>query len=306
MSYDTRSLLARCLASLEADVEAGRAEVWVVDNGSTDGSPQLARERAPWARVIEAEENLGFGRAVNLVASRTATPWVAAANADVALQEGALAAMLAAGADPAVGCVAPRLILPDGRTQHSVHSLPTIPFTVALNLGLAQLIPGLGRRLRLEGRWDPDRPRDGGWAIGAFVLLRRAALAQVGGFDERQWLYAEDLDLGWRLRAGAWRLRYVPGARVEHQAGAATGPAFGEQVIDRYTREALRSLRRRRGRVRATITALINLAGAVARWGWMAAPARASERWRWRRDQARRWMIAHGRSLPALAEWERR
>ena len=120
VSWDTRELLLRCLRSLEPEVTADRAEVWVVDTASRDGSADAAREAAPWANVLEPGENLGFGRAINLVASRTKGEWIATANADVALEPGALEALIAAGRDPRVGCLAPRLLLPDGSTQHSV------------------------------------------------------------------------------------------------------------------------------------------------------------------------------------------
>src|SRR3954467_12559434 len=108
VSWNTRELLLRCLESLEPDVRAGRASVWVVDNASKDGSAEAAREAAPWAEVVDGGENLGFGRAVNLVARSTDSEWIAAANADVALEPSALEALIAAGSDHRVACVAPR------------------------------------------------------------------------------------------------------------------------------------------------------------------------------------------------------
>ena len=127
VSWNTRELLLRCLSSLARDVESGLASVWVVDNGSTDGSLEAARKAAPWAEVVNAGENLGFGRAVNRVAERTESPWIVAANADVAPEPGALATLVEAGHESEVGCVAPRLILPNGETQHSAYPFPTIP-----------------------------------------------------------------------------------------------------------------------------------------------------------------------------------
>ena len=69
VSWNTRELLAACLRALEAEADAGRAEVWVVDNASDDGSPELVRDSFPWAHLVASDENLGFGRAVNLVPS---------------------------------------------------------------------------------------------------------------------------------------------------------------------------------------------------------------------------------------------
>lgn len=297
VSWNTRELLLRCLRSLAPEVEAGRAEVWVVDNGSTDGSAAAAREEAPWAKLLQPAANLGFGRAVNDVARRTQGDWVASANADVALAPGALEALLAAGADGRVGAVAPRLVLPDGSTQHSVYPLPTIPFTIAFNLGLHRLSSHLGDRLCLEGSWNPERARVVPWAIGAFLLLRRSAFEEVGGFDERQWMYAEDLDLGWALHDAGWRTRYEPRARVLHCSGAATAIAFGDQRVARFTRATYSVMLRRRGLARTWIAAAINVAGAAARMAWMAPLAGVRRRWRGPYAETRRWLAAHRQGL---------
>jgi glycosyltransferase involved in cell wall biosynthesis len=263
VSFDTRALLLRCLDSLEPEADAGRVQVWVVDNSSSDGSAAAARERAPWARILEPGENLGFGRAVNLVAAQTGSPWLACANADVALEPGALEALLAAGAARSVGCVAPRLVLADGSTEHSVFPFPTIPFTVAFNLGLHRLSRRLGDRLCLQGLWDPGRPRAVPWAIGAFLLLWREAFDEVGGFDARRWLYA----------------------------------AFGDDRIPRSTRATYAVLLRRRGLARTWITAAVNVAGAAARVAWMAPLASVVGRWRGPLRRSRMWLSAHRQGL---------
>src|SRR5436189_6302951 len=92
VSWNTRDLLARCLESLAPEVECGRAEVWVVDNASSDGSPELVRERFDWVHLVASSENLGFGSAINLVARQTSSEWLATANAHIALRPAALRA----------------------------------------------------------------------------------------------------------------------------------------------------------------------------------------------------------------------
>ena len=277
VSWNTRELLADCLRSLEDDAAAGRAEVWVVDNASTDGSAALVRERFGWARLIASEENLGFGSAVNRVAAATRCPWIAPANADVALEPGALAALLEAGeADGGAGAVAPRLVLPDGTTQHSVYAFPTLPFTAAFNLGLHRVVPGLGDRLALEGFWDPERPRRVPWAIAAFLLVRRQAWDAAGGFDESQWMYAEDLDLGWRLARAGWATRYVPAARVRHESSASTAQAWGDERTARWLRSTYAWMLRRRGAPVTRAVAAVNVAGALARAALLTPAARVA------------------------------
>jgi GT2 family glycosyltransferase len=304
VSWNTRDLLARCLDSLLPEVESGRAEVWVVDNASRDGSPEVVREHYGWAHLVHCAENIGFGRAVNLGASRSSTEWIAIANADVALRAGALDALLVAAArDPQAAALAPRLVLPDGRTQHSVFAFPTVPFALVLATGVARFFRALGDRLALPGYWDTERARRVPWAIAAFLLVRRAAWDQVGGFDERQQLYAEDLDLGWRLRRAGWVTRYEPHAAVEHESSASTTQLFGPDLEVHWQRSTYGFIARRRGVARTWAIALLNFAGAGARWALYACIAALStdERHADRRDAWRRWAPVHLRALRGRA-----
>jgi GT2 family glycosyltransferase len=280
------------LTSLRPEAERGLAEVVVVDNGSTDGSAASVREGHPWAALVEPGENLGFGRAVNLAVRHSTAEWVAPANADIALQPGALAALLAAGAaDPTAGCVAPRLLLPDGRTQHSVHGFPTLGATTAFALGLHNAAPSIGDRLLFEGFWDAERARHVPWAIGAFVLVRRKAWDEIGGFDDAQWMYAEDLDLGWRLARAGWSTRYVPEARVLHEDGASASQAFGDQRTQRWLDATYAWMERRRGPLRTRAYAAIHYAGARARAAVMR--PRRSAHGRARHASYARWARLH-------------
>jgi GT2 family glycosyltransferase len=281
VSWNTRDLLRACLASLHADHEAGRADVWVVDNASSDGSPEMVAAEFPWAHLVQPGANLGFGPAVNLVAQRTAAAWIAPANADVALEDGALAELLAAASrDAAAGILAPRLVLPDGSTQHSVHPFPTVPFTLAFNVGLQRLARAWGDRRSLEGYWNPEAERRVDWAVGAFLLVRRETWDAVGGFDAQQWMYAEDLDLGWRAARAGWPTRYVPSARVRHHESAATGQVWADRT-ERWMWSTYGWMLRRRGRARTRATAAVNVAGAAGRAAWMSGAALVAPR-RWR------------------------
>ena len=109
---------------------------------------------------------------------------------------------------------------------------------MAFNLGLPRVVPGLGDRLCLEGYWDPERAaRRSRGRSAPSCSLRRAAFDAVGGFDERQWMYAEDLELGWRLHDAGWATRYEPGARVLHADGAADrGRLRRATAVARFTR----------------------------------------------------------------------
>jgi N-acetylglucosaminyl-diphospho-decaprenol L-rhamnosyltransferase len=269
VSWNTRALLARCLQSMQPDVSSGLAEVWVVDNASADGSAQLVSDRFGWAHLIASTENLGFGAAVNAVAARTASPWLVPANADIALTPGALRSLVAEGErHPEAAVIAPRLVLPDGSTQHSVYPFPTIPFTLAHVLRLTDHSALLARHWCVDGGFDPAVGREVSWAVGAFQLVRRRAFDEVGGFSAEQWMYAEDLDLGWRLHRAGWSARYAPEAVVLHEESAATRSAWGEERHRRWHVATYQWMARRRGAAVARTVAAINVAAQLARAAW--------------------------------------
>jgi N-acetylglucosaminyl-diphospho-decaprenol L-rhamnosyltransferase len=266
VSWNTRALLADCLESLRDDARENFAAVWVVDNASSDGSAELVRERFPWVTLIASAQNLGFGAAVNAVARRTESPWIAPANADIRLGPGALRKLVAAGErHPEAAVVAPRLLLPDGATQQSVYPFPTAPLTIAYLTGALRLSRRLADHWCIGRGFDPGRERDVPWAVGAFLLVRRSAWDDVGGFDEAQWMYAEDLDLGWRLRRAGWNTRYVPEARITHAESAATKHAWGDGRHRRWHASSYAWMARRRGLPVTRLIAAINVVGFLTR-----------------------------------------
>lgn len=297
VSWNTRALLRRCLDSMEAEVANGRVEVWVIDNASSDGSAEMVEHEFGWVKLIAGTDNIGFGAAVNEVARRTETPWIAPANADIELTDGALDAMLAVAAAPHVGAVAPRLLMDDGTTQHSVHAFPTVRLALLFALG-AYRLPAIGDRLCVEGYWRADRPREVDWAHGAFLLVRREAFEGVGGFDPRQWMYAEDIDLQWRLDRAGWRTRYEPAARVRHAVSAAATQAFGDSRVERHLLATYDWLERRLGSRAARSVALLNVAGTGLRWLGLAILAVvAPTRFRPQRDRLAAYLRVHRAGL---------
>lgn len=264
VSWNTRDLLAECLTSMHDDVRASLADVWVVDNASSDASAAMVKARFPWVHVISSEVNLGFGAAVNLVAERTQSDWLAPANADIRLGPDALRTLVQAGAEhPKAGALAPRLILPDGTTQRSVYPFPTLGFTVAQALGIAERNTKLARRWCLERGFDQDRAREVPWAVGAFLLIRSEAWRAAGGFSPHQWMYAEDLDLGWRVSRAGFSTWYIPEAHVHHAESASTRQAWGEERHYRWHVSTYAWLLRRRGGLIARTIALVNVTGFV-------------------------------------------
>lgn len=220
VNYEAGPLLAACVRSVLADASAGVPEVVVVDNGSRDGSvAQLAAE-FPDVPVLEPGANLGYARAANLGIAATRAPIVAVLNPDAEVAPGTAAALLAAlEVDPRLAAVGPQIRNPDGTCYPSARRAPSIGVALGHAL-LGGIAPGNRcTRAYRELDADPDRPRTVDWISGAALWLRRTALDRIGGWDERYFLFFEDVDLCRSLEADGWRIAYEPAGRVLHLVG---------------------------------------------------------------------------------------
>ena len=231
VSYNTRELTLRALQALEGASDGLNVETWVVDNGSADDSVAQTRARFPDVNIIEAGENLGFGRANNRAMKRTRGDYFLLVNTDAFLEETALRELLdAANRHPGAAVVAPRVLNADGSHQRSVWPFPTPAHAWSENLGVGWLLRRANPKLRASG--SPDDEDEIPWAIGACLLVRRAAYEQIGGFDPQFWMYAEETDWQKRMRENGWQIVFAPPARVTHLGGASG--AGNAQVSDAF------------------------------------------------------------------------
>jgi GT2 family glycosyltransferase len=221
VNHNTRELLARCLESVCAE-PAGA--VVVVDNASTDGSAAMVRERFPGVQLLANRANLGYGAGANQAIRQCAARYVLLLNSDTLVQPGALAALSAYfEAHAGAGLVGPRLLYPNGRPQASCYAFPTPLHVLLEETTLIRHIaatPGL-RHLFLHTR-PYKRALRVPWVLGAALAVRRSAFEVVGGFDERFFMYAEEIDLSYRLWEAGWETHFTPNAVVVHVGGAST------------------------------------------------------------------------------------
>jgi N-acetylglucosaminyl-diphospho-decaprenol L-rhamnosyltransferase len=245
VNYRAGDLLADCVQSVLADTSAGEVELVVVDNGSDDGSVDLLRKNHPGVRVITAPGNVGYARAANLGTAATRAPIVAVLNPDLTMDSGTGQALLARfHAEPALGACGPRIRNPDNSDYPSARRSPTVPLAVAHGLfGLWWPTNPFTTRYR-QLNADPSQARSVDWVSGAAVWLRRDALDAVGGWDERYFMYMEDLDLCWRLRRAGFEVAYEPTGGVMHVQGASTSRTPYLMLIQHH-RSAWRFARRR-------------------------------------------------------------
>lgn len=276
VSWNVREELAECLAALAAS-EVAPAGVVVVDNASSDGSVEMVAARFPDARVIPLRENHGFAVAANRGVHSGSAEYVLFLNPDAAVTPGAIGTMRERlAALPSHAAVAPRLLGADGTPQHSVHRFPSLGISLLLALGLQHLLPRRwGAALLLEGAWDSAVERDVPWAIGAALLTRRATLAGIGGFDERLFLYAEDLEWCDRAARAGLRVRFVPSAEVVHHGDRSGAQLHRGDRVAAYMQSTLAFLRRRHGGAWTSAFVAINGGGTVARYGFYRAAGAA-------------------------------
>jgi GT2 family glycosyltransferase len=236
VNYNTRDLLRDCLESVRAEGPEGVGEVVVVDNASRDGSPDMVREQFPEARLVANEHNPGYGAAANQGIAACAAPCVLLLNSDTLLRPGTAAALARyLDENPRAGIAGPRLLNPGGTLQPSCFPFLT-PFNVlVLNTELnrvARVLPGIRRRFLPTFKGTPSQA--GHWVKGAALAIRREAFAAAGGFDEGYFMYAEELDLCWRMLAAGWEVHYAPVASVVHVEGASTSQARREMTAQLF------------------------------------------------------------------------
>jgi N-acetylglucosaminyl-diphospho-decaprenol L-rhamnosyltransferase len=230
VTYSPGPHLERFLASLSLATERP-VSVVLADNGSTDGTPQEAVERYPNVRLFDTGSNLGYGTAVNRGISELlkdaeidwSDDWLIIANPDVQWGPGSIDALLeAAGRWPRAGALGPLIRDPDGSVYPSARHQPSL-----IRGGMHAVVGPFWKRNPWTAAYRQERlepsERPVGWLSGSCLLMRRSAFHQVGGFDERYFMYMEDVDLGDRLGKAGWLSVYVPTAEVLHHKGHSTG-----------------------------------------------------------------------------------
>ncbi|MFO7698194.1 MAG: glycosyltransferase family 2 protein [Anaerolineae bacterium] len=236
VNWNTRDLLADCLRSVYDTVHDLTLEVFVVDNASSDGSAAMVREQFSDVRLIENTENVGFARANNQAIAQATGRYVLLLNSDTVLLPDAVRTLVAElDADAARCAVGPRLLNADGSTQPSCHPVLT-PWREFWRLCfLDRLVPLAHYPFELDTDGDP---REVQVLKGACILLRREALVQVGAFDERYFMYSEEMDLFLRLLRAGWTTYWVPAARVIHLGGRSTAQVADPMYLELYRSKA--------------------------------------------------------------------
>lgn len=234
VGYNSRAALATCLSAVFGAGVKVRLEVIVVDNNSRDGTIDFVRESFPKAHVIENSENLGYSRAVNQGIARARGRYILILNPDVRPLDQSIDNLFRfMEAHPDAGMAGARLVNEDGSVQHSCRRFYTLWTLLLRRTFLGKIFRrsrAIDRYLMLD--FDHEESRLVDWIMGACMMVRKQALADVGVMDERFFLYFEDVDWCYRMWRRGWRIYYVADSVMRHtHARASARPGLTRHMF---------------------------------------------------------------------------
>jgi GT2 family glycosyltransferase len=234
VSFNTCDLLARCLRMLMAELSGISAEVFVVDNASSDGSADMVEADFPAVRLIRSQVNRGFAAANNLALRQATGRYAILLNSDAFPEPNALwLAIRHMDADPAVAVGGARLIGQDRSWQPSGRLFPSLLNDFLTLSGLSARFPYSVFFGRADRTWaDIKRSAEVDWVPGAFSIIRRSALESVGLFDEAFFFYYEEVDLCVRLKQAGYKIWYYADVVVTHLGGASSKKVTSQQFSE--------------------------------------------------------------------------
>ena len=252
VTWNTRDLLSACLASLFEHPPKVGFDVYVVDNGSKDGTDEMVRSKYPQVTLISNRENLGFAAANNQAVEHAKGRFLLFLNSDTEIPADSLDSMIEAlEQEPSIGILGPRVESPDGRLQRTCarSSSPWLEFVHLVCL--ETVMPGKRHNMK---SWKPGEMRFVNVIQGSCLMIRRKVLEEIGNWDERFFMYCEDDDLCERCRHAGWRVGWWPQAVISHHGGAGAGAVPDRMFLEFYrskilfyrknrTRPALRRLK---------------------------------------------------------------
>ena len=269
VNWNTKDVLAECLASLARHAPSTPFEVLVLDNASHDGSAAMVAERFPECRLIVSERNLGYAGGNNALFAEATGDLLLTLNPDTAFKDDTLQrAVEHMHAHPETAVLAIRLVGTDGLTQRSVRGFPTALGILGDITGLGKRFPGSGLDAYRLTAFDYDKPGPAPQPMGTFLLFRRSALEAVGDplkpFDERFPIFFNEVDLLYRLHQAGLPCAYVPDMHVLHHGGESTRQVRKSMIWESH-KSLSRYLWKHHGRgLNAPLTAAISCCVYVA------------------------------------------
>jgi len=241
LSYNTQDLLRKCLQSVEKAKKGNyQVEIVVVDNASTDGSPEMVEEEFSRVKLIKSRKNLGYAGGNNLGLKKARGDYILFLNSDTEIKPDALTEMIKfMNKNPKVGASSVKTMLFTGGMDPDCHrGFPTPWASISYFLGLEKLFP----KTKLFGQYHKfylnlDKVHEIDAGFGTFMFVRKKALEQVGNWDDQYFFYGEDLDLFYRIREANWKIMFYPKPLVTHHKGASSGLRKESKEVAKPSRE---------------------------------------------------------------------
>jgi len=234
VGYNSLPELGECLASVRDTGASVRLETVVVDNASTDGTVEFLRREHPDVRVVANGRNVGYSKAVNQGIAESRARYVLVLNPDIVVRPDALQKLITSMDErPDVAIAGSKLLNPDGSLQYSCRRFYTFWTLFLRRTPLGKLFKNgrtISNYLMLE--FDHEHSREVDWVIGACMIVRKDALADFGGMDERFFLYFEDVDWCYRVWQSGWKVWYVADSVMQHRhARESARPGLSKQLV---------------------------------------------------------------------------
>ena len=233
VNWNAREPLRAALRSILSHPPRFPYEIVVLDNASSDGSVQMLEKEFPEVRLLVSEQNLGFSKGHNLAARAARGKYLFILNPDTEVIPPALESLVDyAEQHPEVAILGPKILNPDGSLQYSCRRFPNPTAALFRNTPLGKLFPNNPyTRDYLMTDWDHNSIREVDWVSGAALFIRRVVYEQLGGFDERFFMYCEDTDLCYRAWQAGYRVIYYPEPKIVHAIGRSTDLVANKMII---------------------------------------------------------------------------
>lgn len=236
VSYNTEKVLLDCLDSIYPQIKKKAIEIIVVDNASKDKSVERLKQKFPLVKIIENQDNVGFGKANNQGVSRALGDWVLLLNSDTVVKSNFISSIESIIKNHELGVFGFKLLNKDGSIQPSAGFFPTLKRVLLQMLFLDDLpwVKEIYKPYQQSNSRFYLKTQEVDWVTGACILMPKAIYEKSGGFDESIFMYGEELDLCLRIKQLGYKVKYLTSPEIYHLKGASSNDGFKAAVIGEY------------------------------------------------------------------------
>ena len=268
ISWNTSKELKSCLYSVR-DAINDAVQVIVVDNASGDDTVEMIHSEFPWVHLIANKTNYGFGKGCNIGLRESLGRYIFFLNPDSAIEKESLKSIVEFGdSHPEAGILGIKVMNPNGTLQYSCRHFPTVAAGLFRNSILGKFFPkNPYTRDYLMVDWNHNQPQEVDWVSGCALVIRKETIEELGGFDERFFMYCEDVDLAYRAKQKNWKVMYFPGAVSIHSRSKSSDKSPNHMIFE-FHKSMYRFFKKHYAPNSSIIIRLLVPLGLIARTGF--------------------------------------